>query len=88
MEPTTESWTTPQGVELCIVRSGPATPDQLARLVEWLRQCYAHYGTWTSKPAPLYFEQALKEYLADYSYDLAEAGDGAQEEGLDGADDE
>jgi hypothetical protein len=66
MERHTDAWTTPTGLEICVVRAGDDEPDQIAQLVEWLRQCYAHFGDWTTKPAPLYFERALKEYLADY----------------------
>lgn len=71
----TDAWTTPAGVEIVVVRAGGDQPDQVARLVEWLRQCYAHFGEWTTKPAPLYFERALKEYLADYDLDEEEGGE-------------
>ena len=51
------------------------TPDQLARLVEQLRTVYVHMGDWSMKPAPLHFEGALKEYLADYQLDDEDAND-------------
>jgi hypothetical protein len=70
--PYTGAWLTPNGVEIFVVRSAQEDPDQLARLVEWLRQCYAHFGMWTAKPAPLFFEGVLKEYIADYEYDQEE----------------
>ncbi len=75
-----EGWTTPQGVEIFVVRPGDDDPDQIARLVEWLRQCYAHYGDWSIKPAPLFFEGVLKEYISDYGLDESEDGAEAEEQ--------
>lgn len=66
------SWTTPTGVEIFVVRAGRDHPDQIARMVEWLRQCYPHYGGWSTKPAPLFFESVLKQYLADYEFGESE----------------
>ena len=80
MERHSDAWATPSGLEIFVVRSGSDTPDQIARLVEWLRQCYAHFGDWTVKPAPLYFERVLKEYLADYDLEEDENGEGNEEE--------
>ena len=37
-----------------VVRANGDDPDQIARLVEWLRQRHAHFGDWTIKPAPLF----------------------------------
>jgi hypothetical protein len=79
MERHSDAWATPSGLEIFVVRSGSDTPDQIARLVEWLRQCYAHFGDWTVKPAPLYFERVLKEYLADYDLEDDENGEGNEE---------
>jgi len=79
----TGAWSTPSAVEFTVVRTAPGeNPDQVAQLVEWLRTLYEHIGDWTTKPAPLYFEAALKEYLADY--DLDEADDEDSEDGEDG----
>src|SRR5918999_2036762 len=75
MERHSAAWTTPRGVELFVVRPGDNKPDQIACLVEWLRQCYAHFGEWTIKPAPLHFERVLKEYLADYDLEEDEGGE-------------
>ena len=80
MERHSDAWATPSGLEIFVVRSGSDTPDQIARLVEGLRQCYAHFGDWTVKPAPLYFERVLKEYLADYDLEEDENGEGNEEE--------
>lgn len=66
------SWTTPTGVEIFVVRAGRDQPEQIARMVEWLRQCYPHYGGWSTKPAPLFFESVLKQYLADYEFSVSE----------------
>ena len=60
-----------------VIRPHDDDPDQVARLVEWLRQCYAHFGEWSVKPAPLFFERVLKEYIADYNI---EEGDEDQED--------
>jgi hypothetical protein len=76
----TDAWTTPQGVEFVVIRPGRDRPDQLARLLEWLRQCYAHFGEWSIKPAPLFFERTLKEYLADYTLEDDEGDEDAEEE--------
>ena len=77
--PFTGAWSTPSGVEFTVVRTAPSeSPDQLAKFVESLRSLYLHTGDWTSKPAPLFFETVLKEYLSDYSLEEedGEAGDG------------
>jgi|GEM_PF-4654517 len=73
LPPFTHAWATPAGVEICVVRANGEDPDQVARLVEWLRQCYAHFGAWTAKPAPLFFERVLKEYIADFDLDDEES---------------
>ena len=68
--PWTNAWSTPNAVELAVVRTAPGErPDQLARYVEALRTLFGHVGDWTSKPAPLFFENAMREYLADYELD-------------------
>jgi hypothetical protein len=68
--PWTDAWSTPSAVEFAILRTAAGEkPDQLARYVEQLRILFGHIGGWTTKPAPLYFENALREYLADYSLD-------------------
>lgn len=77
----TDAWTTPIGLEIVVVRSGDDEPDQVARLVEWLRQCYAHFGEWTGKPAPLFFESALKQHLADYDLEEDDSEEEGEEEG-------
>lgn len=64
--PRTDAWATPSGVEFVVVRAADDTPERLARLTEWLRQCFAHVGDWTRQPAPLFFARLLKQYLADY----------------------
>ncbi len=66
------NWATPSGVEIVVVRPEHDHPDQIARFIEWLRQCYVHIGPWTSKPAPTFFATALKEYLPDYAIDEEE----------------
>lgn len=76
----TDAWATPAAVEIVVVRAGSNQPDQVAQLVEWLRQCYAHFGEWTIKPAPLYFSTALKEYLADYDLEEDETEEDSEEE--------
>jgi len=68
MEEFRDAWATPTGLEIVVVRPNGDDPDQVARLVEWLRQCYAHFGEWTTKPAPLFFERVFKEYIADYDF--------------------
>jgi hypothetical protein len=74
LSPFSRAWSTPSAVEFTVVRTARGEdPDHLAQLVEWLRTFYMHTGDWTTKPAPLYFERALRDYLADY--DLAD-GDG------------
>jgi hypothetical protein len=69
----TGAWSTPKAVEFTVIRKAAGErPDQVAQVVEWLRTLYEHFGDWSTKPAPLYFEGALKEYLADYDLDEAE----------------
>jgi hypothetical protein len=83
------AWSTPSAVEFTIVRTVPGEkPDQAAQVVEWLRTLYEHIGDWSTKPAPLFFEAALKEYLADYDLDEEdeEEGEDGEEEGEDGED--
>jgi hypothetical protein len=68
--PWTRSWSTANGVEFTVVRTAVGEdPDQLAQFVEQLRTVFGHVGDWTIKPAPLFFETALREYLADYELD-------------------
>lgn len=67
------NWATPTGVEIMVVRPEHDHPDQIARFIEWLRQCYVHIGPWTSKPAPTFFATILKEYLPDYAIDDEES---------------
>jgi hypothetical protein len=78
----TGAWSTPTAVEFTVVRTMPGeTPEQVAQLVEWLRTLYEHVGDWTTKPAPLFFETALKEYLADYDLDDEDSADEDDDEG-------
>lgn len=66
-KPRTDAWSTPSGVEFTVVRTAAgATADQVVQVVEWLRTLFEHMGDWSTKPAPLYFERALAEYLADF----------------------
>lgn len=81
-EPYADAWTTPTGVEIVVVRAGAAltpapddAPQQVAMLVEWLRQCYAHFGEWSIKPAPLHFARLARAYVADYMLDEDNEGD-------------
>ena len=68
--PFTNAWSTPTAVEITVVQTAPGEqPNQVAQLVEWLRTLHQHTGDWSIKPAPLFFERALKEYLADYELD-------------------
>ncbi|MGH2487900.1 MAG: RNaseH domain-containing protein, partial [Ktedonobacterales bacterium] len=82
----TGAWSTPNAVEFTVVRTAPGeSPDQVAQLAEWLRTLYEHIGDWTSKPAPLFFESTLKEYLADYDLDVeSEEEDESEENDSDG----
>jgi hypothetical protein len=69
----TRAWSTPNAVEFTVIRKAAAErSDQVAQVVEWLRTLYAHFGDWSTKPAPLRFEGALKEYLPDYDLDEEE----------------
>jgi RNaseH domain of pPIWI_RE len=77
----TGAWSTPSAVEFTVVRTAAGEqPDQVAQVVEWLRTLYRHFGDWSTKPAPLHFEGALKEYLPDYDLDEEDEED----EGEDG----
>jgi RNaseH domain of pPIWI_RE/pPIWI_RE module N-terminal domain/MID domain of pPIWI_RE len=84
--PWTNAWATPSGVEFAVLRTAAGEdPDQLARYVEQLRILFGHVGGWTTKPAPLHFETALREYLADYARDdeateMDEEGDDAEQD--------
>lgn len=70
LEPFTRAWSTPNGVELTVVRTARGEQsDQLAQFVEWLRTVFIHFGDWSTRPAPLHFERALRDYIADYDLD-------------------
>jgi hypothetical protein len=72
--PWTDAWSTPAAVELTVLQAAPGeAPEQLTRYVEQLRMLFGHVGDWTTKPAPLFFESALREYLADFTLDGEEA---------------
>lgn len=62
-------------------KSSTAVERGQTQLVEWLRTLYEHVGDWTTKPAPLFFESALKEYLADYDLDDEDSADEDDDEG-------
>ena len=47
--------------------------------MEALRSEYAHYGSWTSLPAPLHFASVLKEYVPDYEWSEEEETAEAEE---------
>lgn len=65
-----DAWATPNAVEFTVAKTARGeSPDQLVQFVEWLRTLYAHIGDWTTKPAPLFFDGVLKDYLADYDLD-------------------
>lgn len=66
LDPYTDAWSTPSALEIVVVRPGTGEPHQTALLTTWLRQCYAHFGAWTTKPAPLFFEGVLKQYISDF----------------------
>lgn len=69
-KPFTNQWSTPNAVEFVVVRAARGEhPDDVARLVQDLRSVYAHFGDWSTMPAPGYFGGAFKEYLADYDVD-------------------
>ena len=73
--PFTDTWATPNAVEITVLPT-PGQPDrfeadELAFLVEKLRSAYDHFGGWTTMPGPLHFASVLKAYVPDY--DLAEA---------------
>ena len=71
--PFTGAWSTPLGVEFTVVRAASGEdPERLVTLVESLRTLYLHTGDWTIKPAPLFFESVLKEYIADYDLEFDE----------------
>ena len=73
----TGAWSTPSAVEFTVVRTAPGEhSNQLAALAEGLRSLFVHTGDWTTRPAPLFFERVLKDYLADYSIDEAEWEEG------------
>ena len=73
----TGAWSTPSAVEFTTVRTAPGEhSNQLAALAEGLRSLFVHTGDWTTRPAPLFFERVLKDYLADYSIDEAEWEEG------------
>lgn len=90
LEPLTDSWDTPNGVEIVVVRSNSQDRDQIAALVESLRQSFLHIADWTTKPAPLYFDAMLKQYIADYTLDIDEVSgeDGDDEDRDSDSDDE
>jgi hypothetical protein len=86
VEPYTNAWSTPSALEIVVIRSGKDDPFQTAQLTAWLRHCYAHFGAWTTKPAPLFFESVLKQYVADFelpddSEDANTAEDGSDDVG-------
>lgn len=89
-KPHHDAWLTPQGLEVTVVGNGGAPAEEMAALVEWLRQCSAHYAGWTSQPAPLSFASLFREYLADYEMDemAEEMTDPGDEIGEAGAEEE
>jgi hypothetical protein len=37
--------------------------------MEWLRTVFVHFGDWSTRPAPMHFERALRDHIADYDVD-------------------
>lgn len=65
-QPWLGAWSTPNALELTVIRSPRLHPEDVAKLVEALRSEYAHFGGWTKYPVPLFFASFLKEYVPDY----------------------
>lgn len=72
--PRADGWSSPSGVEFSVVRTAAGeTSEQAVQVAVWLRTLFEHVGDWTTKPAPLYFERALAEYLADFEIQESES---------------
>lgn len=78
--PTTKDVAVPRGLEVTVLQQ-PIGLDAnaLMQSVMQLRRGYAHYGDWTSLPAPLSFIDKVRDYVVRYHED---------EEEQDGDDDE
>lgn len=87
-KPHHDAWLTPQGLEVTVIRNGGAPAEEMVALVEWLRQCSAHYAGWTILPAPLSFASLFRAYLADYEIDEIEAEEAGPGETADPTGDE
>lgn len=60
----------PAALEITVLSCPPAVePSSIAKIVMGLRLGYAHYGEWTSVPAPLFFRRKIDDYIIRYVVD-------------------
>ncbi len=58
----------PSPIEITILLSAAGDdPARIASAVMGLRSGYAHYGSWTGLPAPLFFRRKIADYFVQYS---------------------
>jgi hypothetical protein len=67
-EPWLSQWPTPNPLEIVVtLRQESDDPDRLAELVEHLRYGFGHYSSWTTLPAPLFFERVIRDYISGFA---------------------
>ena len=63
--PHIKQWSTPNPLEIVVtLRQGQDEPDNIAGFIESLRYGYGHFKDWTKLPAPLFFEDVVRDYIA------------------------
>ena len=67
-QPYTKQWSTPNPLEIVVaLRQEQDKPDNIAGLIEDLRYGYSHFNDWTKLPAPLFFEDVVRDYISEFT---------------------
>lgn len=74
--PVEARWSTPDPVELTLLMAGERDdPLDVVRLVHGLRRGFGHFGGWAKLPAPLFFGRVVRDYVARFDIEEADAVD-------------
>ena len=66
--PYVKQWSTPNPLEIVVtLRQEQDESDNIAGFIESLRYGYGHFKDWTKLPAPLFFEDVVRDYISEFS---------------------
>ena len=71
--PYTKQWSTPNPIEIVVaLRQEQDESDNIAGFIESLRYGYGHFKDWTKLPAPLFFEDVVRDYISEFTLEEEE----------------